>query len=508
MREENNDLKQGEEERSINSSINEHEMGSSQQGSEVIEVAIDSVDVSHQKDDSTQQSAESLHEADEAELSSVEVQLIESKRFIKKSQKKIIVGVSILMVAMLLFMGISYAMVRSNPVLRTYTGLKHFQNMATFSMAMDIELEMDDTPAVDTLFDEMDFTAYIQGDINSSSWLFALTSEFQEDPFADIVVMMEDNIVYFDIPQMFEEDAYYYYDISEYMEAYEENTRDFDHIQEDMNQFMSYLKRVDFSKLNVSKYADIIYKELETHITSDFDSVTYHLDMFTLVDLLTVIIEEAAQDEVLFDWLIESMDIVFEAMIEDEFEMPSMEIYTEDIVEIYDEYHEQIDNAESLVEFRQEFYDKLRELLDDMDENRQSMEEMMSMTQYGDMQPTYDITFYFNLFNQVEKVEVIFEMGDVMQLAYGFTYGLTYEPIRSYNTDDGIDLQSFIDSGDLSEIENIQKLIFDYIEDYQDDNEAFEAFVEEFQKRSSFYYSQPTNPLYDHISGQEDFVIQ
>lgn len=351
--------------------------------------------------------------------------------------------------------------ISSNPVIKTGYGLMQYEKQkeqkATMTFTTDISSD------VDELFDTIQWTLRSSYNRKTGQAAVQYDMSFEEDSILDIVSVYDDGYAYFDIPQVLDEDDYYYYELDDYMD------------EELMEAMTEYIDMVDLRGIDYKSYAEAILEGADGHIWKEGNKVIYELDAETLADIMNEFVDVLADDEDLAEIIQKNAVEILEAMEDDDFEY---EDFDDDVI---DEGLDLFDDDD----FIDDWMDQVDELEDNMDDLEDELEMMFDDSEV-------EVTFNFGFLNKIKSIEMAIEtdMGDVdmmIDLTKGYSSKRTYDEYEGHNID-------HIKEADILDI--VEELL-EHIEDYMDDNEDFEEFVEDYSE--DVFNVKDVDDLFDEL---------
>jgi len=381
--------------------------------------------------------------------------LSEDNQPIKKSMNRILVIIGIVAIALLVFILISQVVARANPVYRTYKGIEKLYDANTMNVAFSIETDVDEI--IDDITKEILMQIIVNYNKKDTEIAVAFTTAYQKDEIMDILMLIREDEMFIDIPQVFDKDEYLYYQLDDYMEEYM-NTDNLDELKK-------YQEMIDYSKLDMKLYTEAVYDAIEKSVDSDFSSVTYEIDVTMLLDIVEAVLDVAEDDEDLMVWVQETGIEVLNAMIDDDFEFY-------DAGE--DEWEEALDYIDDS-DFEDNWDDGMKLLSDGFSDWRDELEwEVYNEDSPFEMQ----IICNFDLFNNIDSIVVEFQTDNNLGFTVTADYGVKYKLPHKYNSDDGQDIEKL----DEDDYENIGEDIGDYLKDYIDDHDDFDDQLTEWME--------------------------
>lgn len=344
---------------------------------------------------------------------------------------------------------ISHIAISSNPVYRTLYGLNKFASQNKYELTMSLETNMDNS--LDELTKEIDNKFKMTIDKRKGVMAGAYETQYNNEKIIDFVLLAQEGVLYFDVPEVLEEDEYLYYELEDIAS------------EESFDSIGKYIDMVDFKGLNTRIYADAIYNATENDIDKKFNEVTFELESDTIIDMMEEILETAEDDEKLASWVKKNGIKVFKEMIEDDFEWG----YMDD--DVWEEILEEIDDKD----FEDDFADGLKEIVDDFKDEKEY---------YEDEDFELSVTVTFDIFNRIKTVVIEPEEGDE-SFILTIENGKGYLPVRKYTTKDGEDIEKM----DMEDQYKIVEDIVDYIDDYVKENDDLEDFFEDLAEDNYFY---------------------
>lgn len=346
--------------------------------------------------------------------------------------------------AVVLIMVLAYnVVVGGNPVMKTMIGLGRLytqnETNVTATFTTDITSEVDD------FFENVE--TKLSASVNKKKQTAAATAtfSFEDKKVFESLTYYNEGVLYFDMPDVLEEDEYLYFDANDYLDVDEET----------MASVMEYVDMISMRGLNIKDYADVIYDAAEGNIEKDGNKVIYTIDGEVVADVLDEVISFAEDDEKLPNWVQENGITVLAKMDEDKFEYMD---FDDDVIEEGLDLLDDKDFVDDWMEGVEELADGMKYAKDEIEDGMEDVE--------------LEVVFTFGLFNSIKAIDITFEQGrQGVTVSMDMTKGA--KVARKYNDDDGNDVERM----DPDDVEDIVADTMDYFEDYMDENEEFEDFL-------------------------------
>ncbi|WP_105615339.1 zinc ribbon domain-containing protein [Vallitalea okinawensis] len=343
---------------------------------------------------------------------------------------------------------ISHLVISSNPVYRTLYGLNKFVSQNKYDLTMSLETNLDNS--LDELTKEIDNKFKISIDKRKGTMAGAYETQYNNEKIIDFVLLAQEGVLYFDVPEVLEDDEYLYYELEDIAS------------EESFDSIGKYIDMIDIKGLDTRIYADAIYEATESDLDKKFNEVTFELESDTIIDMMEEILETAEDDEKLASWIQKNGKKVFNEMIEDDFEWG----YMDD--DVWEEMLDIIDDKD----FEDDFADGLEEMVDAFKQDKEY---------YEDEEFELTVTVTFDIFNRIKTVVIEPEAYDE-SFTLTIENGKGYRPVRKYSTRDGEDIEKM----DIEDQYELVEDIVDYLDDYVKENDDLEDFFEDLAEDNYF----------------------
>lgn len=327
----------------------------------------------------------------------------------KKSNKVMVIALGLVFLVLAIVIGVQ-AYTRFNPIARLSYGLAQMSSQNEMSTKITFSTNVE--PTIDEFFSVISINSEVYTNRKDKFSHITYNFSHKDDDLISFVMAAEVDHLYIDLPEIFEENDYLYYPISDQGEALK---------PED---YEKYMKMIDWKSMPIKSYALSLDDMLKDASENSFSSTTFTLTGEDLVELLDSYLELLDEDDALVLWTQENLVKVLDAMVEDEFYVSGL---TKEDLEMA------LDAIDSRV-FISEYRDLLDELITEF-----NMVKTELKTQARALE--IEMVVEYSLFNKITKMTLVPSYNE-MSVTLEMDYTANLKPTKTYDVKNGRDMES------------------------------------------------------------------
>lgn len=337
----------------------------------------------------------------------------------KKSKKGLFIVLLLVVIALASILGVQ-AFTRLNPVARLTYGLAQLNRQNEVSTRITFTTKIE--PTIDKFFETITFNSDVYTNRKTNYSHIAYNLSHEGDALVSLVMAAEVDGLFIDLPEIFKENDYLYYPISDQSESVK---------PED---YEKYMKMVDWKSMPIKAYAELLDEMLKDSADNRFSSTTFTLTGEDFINLFENYLDLLDDDDALILWTQENMVKVLEAMIADDFIISGV---SKDDLEMF------LDAVDSR-SFIKEYRDVLEEIISEYDLVKRTLK-----TQARSLK--FELLVEYSLFNKITKM-VITPSFDKMNMTIVMDYTSDFKPQKTYDPKKGraiedLDSEAFAQMG-------------------------------------------------------------
>ncbi len=375
------------------------------------------------------------------------------------------------LVVLIVIAVVASSLMLSNPVIKTLYGVQKLFSQDKYDIAFSVETDID--PALDDLLEDIEIQLLTTTNTKEVESGMSLEISFQDKKIIDFLAVVKDDYLYLDIPEVLDDNEYYYMEIEDYMEVDEEQVEN----------LKGYIADIDLKGFDLNGYADAIVDAADGNISMEDSTVIYTIDAETAADIIKEIFDMLEDDEETAKWVQKNGIKILTKMIEDDFEIG---YFDADVAEEILEEVEDDDFVEDWLEYMEEVNDYTDYLEEELE------------WEFGDSE--MEVVFDFGFGNKINSVATTIDNKDedievtvIADMTKGFNDN------SKYTDADGNDLEDI----DYEEILDILEDTSDYLQDYIDDNDELKDYIEDYADDN--FNIDDVDDLFDEILDEASY---
>lgn len=363
-----------------------------------------------------------------------------------KPSKKLIMGVG---GALILVMVVASVFIKSNPAMRLGYGFGKLMSKNQISVTLSAKTDIDKD--VDELFEMINFESRLHINANKNEVFMTVAASHKKNDLIVGSVFLDEKAMFFDMPEVFGKNEFYYFDYYDYLDLDEEID------------FNKYVKMIDWHRFPKKAFLKVMGETINDNADNGFSSTVIELRGKDLVNMMDGILEAAEDDEDVAIWLQKNMSKVLKAMIKDDvdFDMAYMDL--EDLLDVVED---------------DDFVDGYADLVEEMNDSF-SDEKSYMLESMRDFTVTLDVKY--SLLNRIKNVDMTMDVdSEAMTVMMSFTDN--NKPKTNYTTKNGNDILDL----DQDEIYDLVWDSYDVLLDNISDEEELEDYLNDLSEDNGY----------------------